>query len=191
MMFVRAGVFIAVWLGVVVAGRWVAVQLEFVWFRLLLLALGWRTLGLLVCGLLLDHGHDMSRLLSLVCLLQIQRSGFAVDARMSKVFSKGIFEFIWVVALDVLPCVADLAIDRISVIVREVADTLDGVRFFLYRLLLVRDVLDRDGTLSRKSGLTGSHDLREQRRSPVCHNLDTLAMVWVERRYRRAGESRR
>jgi hypothetical protein len=79
---------------------------------------------------------------------------------MSKVFSNGLIPVVRVKAVDVLPCIACFAIDRVSVVVREVADTLDGVRLFFYRLNLVGDiVLDGEGTRGR-DGLTRNHDMR-------------------------------
>ena len=67
---------------------------------------------------------------------------------MGKVFAVSIVYVVWVVALDVLPSVTGLAVDRVSIIVRKAADTLDRVGLFFGSLGLVRDML-REG---RRSG---------------------------------------
>jgi len=67
-----------------------------------------------------------------------------------------------IVALDVLPRIAFLAIDGISVIVSETTYTLDGVWLFLYRLLFANDMLDGRVCRERERGLTGRCELRRQ-----------------------------
>lgn len=92
---------------------------------------------------------------------------------MSKVLAYRLVPVVGIEAVDVLPRVACLAVYCVSVIVREVADTLDGVRLFLHRLYSVGGGLVLDDGCHRRgrSGLTGNCGLRRQRRRPVCHNL--------------------
>jgi hypothetical protein len=114
-----------------------ALQLQFGWFRFLLVTLGWRSFGLSVRYLLLHNGHSQARSLSLSRFLRIEESRFAIDTRVSEVFPKGVFDVAGVIAHDVLPCLASFAKDRLSVIVREVANTLDRVGLFFFRSFLL------------------------------------------------------
>ena len=59
---------------------------------------------------------------------------------MSEVLSVSILDVVGVKALDVLPCVACLAVYRVPIIVSEAAYAFDGVRFFLDRLDLTRQM---------------------------------------------------
>lgn len=138
---------------------------------LLLVAFGRRTLSLFIRRL----GHDWNGrfcFLSLDCCLSIVRSGIAIDARVSKVCAERILNFIGVVALNVLPCFARLAKDRVSIIVRIIAYTLDCVGLFLYSILFPYYAISKGGgTEVSGEGLTREHDRRRQRRRLVCHNL--------------------
>jgi hypothetical protein len=117
--------------------------------------------------------------------LGLQGPGFALGAGMCKVRIKGVIHIIGVIAPDVLPCIARLAVDRISVIVSEVADTLDGVRLLLDRLLLPRGISTRDGIRKGEGGLTRKRDRRRQRRQLVGHNPEkSLGTAAGWRRYR-------
>lgn len=94
---------------------------------------------------------------------------------MSKVLSNSLVPVIGVKAIDVLPSIARLAVDCVSVIIREVANTLDGVRLF-FRLLLDgrsdgRFILDHRLRWRSENGLTGKWCLRQRRRGRVVHNL--------------------
>jgi hypothetical protein len=95
----------------------------------------------------------------MVCFLSVEWPRFALGAGVGEVFSKGIFDCVWVKALNVLPGIASIAVDRVPVIVREAAYALYCVRFFFHSLLL-RGALCRGGGGSRESCLTRSHDLR-------------------------------
>ncbi len=156
----------------VFVGSSVAVQLQVCGLRFLLVALGRRSLGLLICRFRLYDGHRLSRPLTLDSALDVERPRLALVTRVREVFAIGLFDVVGVEALDVLPGIACLAVDRVSVIVREVANTLDGVGLFLNRRLhLLGYILKWDGLAWRGDILTGSRDLRRQRRELFCHNL--------------------
>jgi hypothetical protein len=59
--------------------------------------------------------------------------------------------------LDMLPRIARLAINCVPIVVREVADTLDGVRFFVCGLDDRKRIIRRNRI---ESGLERSRDLR-------------------------------
>jgi hypothetical protein len=105
----------------------------------LLVALGRGTFRLFVGGRF-DDWHSCPCPLACDGLLAVQGPRLALDARMCKVRTKGIFDVVGVVALDVLPGIARLAVDGISVIVSEATYTPDGVRLLLDNLLLSRDI---------------------------------------------------
>jgi len=155
------------------AARGVAVQLEVRRLWLLLVALGRGSLGLGGRRGLLGDGDAESRPLSLEGLLVVERARLALVARVSKVLAARVLDIIRVEALDVLPRVARLAVDRVSVIVREAADTLDGVGFFAFyrRLDLVRAILGRSAVVREDDGLTRIRELRRQGWGLFCHNL--------------------
>jgi hypothetical protein len=113
------------------------VQLEFVGLRFLLLVLGWRPLWLFVGRLFMNNGMSEA-LSSLYCSLSVKGARLALGARVCKGIAISLFAIVGVKAVDMLPCIACLAVDRVSVIVREVADTLDGVRLLFHRLRLVQ-----------------------------------------------------
>jgi hypothetical protein len=89
-----------------------------------------------------------------------------------EVGAERIFDGVWIIALDMLPCFACLAEYRVSIIVSEVADTLDGVGLFVYSLLLSSNISIWDGARKRERRLTRKRDRRGQRRQLVCHNPD-------------------
>lgn len=93
---------------------------------------------------------------------------------MSEVLPYGLVPVVGVEAVDMLPGVACFAIDRVSVIVREVAYTLDGVRLFFYHLDLVGDIVLGSGGERRRESLTGKHGMRRQRCQLVGHNLKRM-----------------
>lgn len=90
---------------------------------------------------------------------------------MRKVLSNGLLPVLGVEAVDVLPCVARLAVYCVSVIVGEVAYALDGIRLFLWHLDLVSDMIGNGWAPGREVvGLTGDCGLRRQRSWLVCHS---------------------
>ena len=120
-----------------VVGRMgVAVELQVGRFGLLLVALGRRPFRFPVCRFGFgDWQSGRACFLSLDGLLDRQRSGLALDAGVREVVADSIVNLIRVVALDVLPRVALLAVNRVSIIVSIATDTLDRVRLLLYLLL--------------------------------------------------------
>jgi hypothetical protein len=94
-----------------------------------------------------------------------------------KVLPDSLVPVVWIEAVNVLPGVARLAVDCVSVIVREVAYTLDRIRLF-FRLLNGRGngrvIFDNRVPRRSKNGLTGKWCLRRRRRGRVCHNLRDL-----------------
>ena len=78
---------------------------------------------------------------SLDSLLAVERARFAFCTRVSEVFTNGLVPVVGVKAVDMLPRIARLAVDCVAIIVREVANTLDGVGLFFYRLNLLGDVI--------------------------------------------------
>jgi hypothetical protein len=126
-------------------------------FGFSLVALGWRSFRLLVS--LFQRGIPQA-LGPLDGLFAVELSRLAVGAGMSKVLSYCFIAVFRVETLNVLPRIACLAIDRVSIIVREIANTLYRVRLFFYRLDLVDHVVLVDGCERRGDGLTRNHGMR-------------------------------
>jgi hypothetical protein len=105
-------------------------------------------------------------------LWTIEMTGFAFCTGVGKVFTDGFLSIIGVETEDVLPCVTGLAVNGVSIIVREVTDTFDCIWFFFRSL-------DRSGAFvlggcdrrTEGSDLTRSHGLRRQEYWFVGHNL--------------------
>jgi hypothetical protein len=68
-------------------------------------------------------------------LLTIQGPWLALGTGMCKIGPESVFHIVWVVTLDVLPCLTRLAEYGVSVIVSEVAYALDCVCLFFHSLL--------------------------------------------------------
>lgn len=158
----------------VCVGARVAIQLEVVGFDFFLVALGRRSLGFSLERLIGVGPTGASKVLSLDGALAIENSRFAFGTRVRELVRFGLLYVVGVEALDVLPRVARLAIDREPVIVSEAADTLDGVRL----LLLVRPdgagfmvQQDRNGLGAEGSRLTRGHEMRRRRIMLFCHHL--------------------
>ena len=79
---------------------------------------------------------------------------------MIELFSGGIVHAAGVETLDMLPCVARLAINCVAVIVGKVADTLDGIRLLVRGLDDWQRIIRRDRRVRIESGLNRSRDLR-------------------------------
>lgn len=93
---------------------------------------------------------------------------------MSEVFAESLLATVWVEAVDVLPRVARVAVDRVSIIIREVANTLDRVRlFFLYRHNLAWNIVGGDWYARSEEGLTRSRGLSRQWLRLFGHNLSS------------------
>jgi hypothetical protein len=118
----------------------VSIERKITWLGFLLVALGRRSLGFLINVLGLHDGRPKPQR-ALNRLLAIQRSGLAVSTGVRKVLTDGFLPVLRVEAINVLPCVACLAVYRVAVVVGEIADTLDGVWLFLWRLHLVGDIV--------------------------------------------------
>jgi hypothetical protein len=148
-----------------------AVYLQVVGFGPLLVALGGGPLRLLVRRLAFG-GPVLETGCALNSFLAIKRTGFAFCTGVVKVLTDRLLSIVRVEAVDVLPRVTRLAVDCVSIIVSEVANTLNRVWLFLRRLDLSGNVaLGRRAWLCRRRSLTRSRGLRGQRRRLVGHNL--------------------
>jgi len=67
-------------------------------------------------------------------LISVEGSRITIGAAVRKFISRSIPNSTWIEAFDVLPCVAVLAVYCGSVVFIEIANTFDGVRFFVYGL---------------------------------------------------------
>ncbi len=148
------------------------VYVHFAELRLLLVALGWRSFGLLF-GLTLGGRRVLESQGSLNSLLSIEGPWFTLCARVNKVWTNCFLFVVGVKTFDVLPRIACLAKNRTSVIVREVTDTLDRVwLFFFYRVNFQGHLIFDDGTCrERCGGLTRNRMWQRQRSWPICHNI--------------------
>jgi hypothetical protein len=145
-------------------------------FWLLLVTFRRGSLGLL----LLSVSYDSMRktICSVDGFLSIQRARIAIRAGMGEVLTYGLFPVVGVKAFDVLPRVARLAVDRVSIIVSEGANTLDCVRFFLTPFCLRRRlILDEWLWDSVGERLTRSRSERRQGRRFVGHNLSVSLRI--------------
>lgn len=162
-----------------VLGRTAAVEKAIVKLGLLLMTFGWRSPRLLLSMLVGQSG-----VLELQCplngLFPGEGTRLTVGARVNEVWAKCLIPAIGVKAVNVLPRVACLAQYGISVIVREVANTLDSVRLFLHRLSLFCHLV-LNGRAWRMSWgiLTGKWELHGQQWWPVCHHLMDGATSWT------------
>lgn len=148
-----------------------AVYLQVVGFGPLLMALGGGPLRFLIRRLVVGR-PVLETSCALDGFLAIERTGFAVCAGVVKILADRLLSVVRVKAVDVLPRVTRLAVDSVSIIVSEIANTLDRVWLFLRRLDLSSDVaLGRRTWLCRGRSLTRSRGLRGQRRRLVGHNL--------------------
>lgn len=116
-------------------GTTVAIWCYVCWFGFLLIILRGRPFDFPLRRLC-RTGFTSSQLLSLIGTLAIKRSGLAINAGVSEVFSQGLVNSKGIVTFDMLPCIACFAINSVPVIVSEVTNTLDRVRFFLDRRLI-------------------------------------------------------
>lgn len=123
-MFLRASVFVTV---VIVE----AIYLNIGRFRLLLMALGRWALRFLVPVLGRDFVLPLVPL-SLGRMSSIEGARFAVGTRVIEFFPRSIINTAGVKTFDMLPRIARLAVNCISIVVRVVADTLDRVWLLLY-----------------------------------------------------------
>jgi hypothetical protein len=64
----------------------------------------------------------------------VESSRFAIRTRVIEVWFRSIVNAPRIETFNVLPCVARLAVYRVSIVVVVVADTLDCVRLLVYRL---------------------------------------------------------
>lgn len=86
------------------------------------------------CGLWIGHGSVRMKPPPLILYrsLSINETRFTVDTRMREVFAECVLHRVWIVALDMLPAVASIAINCVSIITRKVAYTFDGIGLFFY-----------------------------------------------------------
>lgn len=148
------------------------------WLRLLLVALGGRAFGLLV-DVVLSQLVLALLALPLVRLPAVQGPRVTVGAEVAEVIAGGLLDVTRVEAFDVLPRIASLAVDGITVVVRVVADALDGVWLLVYRVgggARRASRVGRDGRL--RNGLT-LRDRRWYGKGPFCHNL-AEASRWLQ-----------
>lgn len=116
-----------------------AIQLEIVRFRLLLVCFGWGPFGFLVVRIFGSQMHTMACSLSFHGPLFVEGSRITVGTSVIEVFLIDAFRAFAVVAKNMLPSVAFLAIDRASIILGDVTDTLDyACIIFLLWLRLFR-----------------------------------------------------
>jgi hypothetical protein len=120
---------------------------------------------LIAWWLILEADHALDSFLT------IERTRFAFCTGVGKVFADSFLSIIGVETEDVLPCITGLAVNRVSIIIREVTDTLDCVWFF--RSLDRSSAFILEGCDRRKEGsdLTRSRGLRRQEYWLVGHNL--------------------
>ena len=90
---------------------------------------------------------------------------------MGEVLTESLVDTVRVVAFDVLPRIALLAVNRVSIIVSKSANTLDSVWLFIYNLLLSGDILYGYGRRQGEWNPTRRRDRRRERWQLVCHNL--------------------
>lgn len=149
----------------------VAVQLEVCWLWLLLVAFRRGSPRLLVLGIFL-RGAVLESSRALNGFLSIERTRLAVGARVGKVLAECLFLAVRVIALNVLPCITSLAVYRVSIIIRKVADALDRIRLLLNGLSLARRGGLRNGDGWRNDMcLTRNRNLRRQRLRIFGHTL--------------------
>ena len=111
-------------------------------------------------------------------LLPVQGPRVAVGTSMCEILSDGFFPVVGVEALDMLPRVARLAVYRVSIIVRESADTLDSVWFFLTPFCLCwRLILDEWIWNGVGECLTRSRNESRQRCRLFGHNLNVARRI--------------
>lgn len=175
-------------------GPGVTIQVQVSRLRLLLVAvLGRGPLRLLVPGFL-GGGSAVPELSgALDSLLDIQLAGLALGTRVCKVFAEGLLARIGVEAFNVLPRVACLAVNRVSIIIRKVANTLDRVRLFIRRrVVLARIVRLRRGGGRDNVVLTRNRYLRRRLLMRLlrlfCHNPKGSLGMRKRGRKRRGGK---
>lgn len=66
-------------------------------------------------------------------MVGVEVARLAVDARVVKVLATGVLGIPRIVALDVLPRIACVAIDRVAIVVRATTDTFDRVGLLVRR----------------------------------------------------------
>jgi hypothetical protein len=79
---------------------------------------------------------------------------------MIELLSGSIIDPAGIETLNMLPGIASLAINRVPVVVREVANTLDGVRLFVCGLDNGKRIVRRDRRSRIEGDLRRSRDLR-------------------------------
>lgn len=84
--------------------------------------------AVIVCRLVLTMPLSLNRMPT------VEWSWFAIGTRMIEIFSRGILYSPGIETFNMLPCIARLTVYRISIVVRVIADTFNGVRFLVYRL---------------------------------------------------------
>lgn len=150
---------IAMLLGTVIVLMTPTVDLKIGRLNLLLVTLGQWSLAFLLVAF--GVGFILALLpLSLCCVSAIKQSGLAFHARVVKVFLCGIIDAARVEALNVLPRIAGLAVYGITIVVRIIADALDGVRLFLYRIGNRRRIATLDGRCGMEDSVNGLRELR-------------------------------
>lgn len=136
----------------------VAICQEVGWLRLLLMALRRRPLGLLLATIF-ERPVLPLLALSLVCLPPVQRPRLAFGAEVIEVFARGLLNVSGIEAFDVLPGLAFFAVDRITVVIRVVADALDSVGLLVNRVGGDR----RTSSVIRGRGMRDGLTLRDRR----------------------------
>ena len=160
----RAAIFVAL---VIV----ITINLKIRWFYLLLVTLRrWWPLGFLV--IIVIYGLVLSLVsLALGRMLSVEWSRFAISTGVIKFLSGSIIDSTRIIALDVLPRIAGFAINRVSIVVLIVANTLDCVRLLVYGLDNRKRIVRRDRSSSVEGGLNRRRDLRCDGEWSFCHNL--------------------
>jgi len=112
----------------------VTIYLQLRRLRLLLVTFrGW-PFRFLVASIVINFVPPLTSLpLGRIILVQLS-SWLTISTGVIEICSRGVGHPTRIEAFNMLPCVARLAVNRVSIVVRKVADALDGVRLFIYGL---------------------------------------------------------
>lgn len=129
MVFVRAAIFVAIVIIVI------TVHLNVGRFRFLFVTFRWWPLLFVVATAITDCFVLPLKSLSLGRVVPIERSRFAVCAGVVELVSRCIVNATGVIALDMLPCIACLAINGVSIVIGIVTNAFDRVGLLIYRFI--------------------------------------------------------
>jgi len=157
--------------GVLLRRAMMPIELQVMWLRLLLVALGWRSFLFLVCSFVFNRGDGCAGRLALDGPLSIQESWLALGTRVSKILAQSILDVVGIITLNVLPCIALLAVYGVAIVLGEVADALDRVGLLVYNLTHRDDIAGGHHCRGGEGCVSGELGGGCERRQLVRHNL--------------------